>query len=73
MAGRLTAVLSGLDVDLGPGGWRLADSSDAAHRRARALLTAVATVAGMVIGRDPAPEEELELLADAPDGVDVPH
>ncbi|MEA5639547.1 methionine synthase [Cutibacterium granulosum] len=38
MAGRLTAVLSGLDVDLGPGGWRLADSSDAAHRRARALL-----------------------------------
>ena len=33
MAGRLTAVLSGLDVDLGPGGWRLADSSDAAHRR----------------------------------------
>ncbi|MDU1779344.1 MAG: F0F1 ATP synthase subunit delta [Propionibacterium sp.] len=38
MAGRLTAVLSGLDVDLGPGGWRLADSSDAAHRRASALL-----------------------------------
>ena len=36
-------------------------------------VTAVATVAGMVIGRDPAPEEELELLADAPDGVDVPH
>lgn len=38
MAGRLTAVLCGLDVDLGPGGWRLADSSDAAHRRASALL-----------------------------------
>ena len=36
-------------------------------------VTAVATVAGMVIGRDPAPEEELELRADAPDGVDVPH
>lgn len=35
-------------------------------------VTAVATVAGMCIGRDPAPEEELELLADAPDGADVP-
>lgn len=35
-------------------------------------MTAVATIAGMSIGRDPAPEEEFELLADAPDGVDAP-
>ena len=31
MAGRLTAVLCGLDVDLGPGGWRLADSLSLIH------------------------------------------
>lgn len=36
--GRGCAVLDDLPVDLGPGGWRLADSSDGAHRRAGSWL-----------------------------------
>lgn len=38
MIGRATAVVSGLDFDLQPAGWRLTDGSGVDHRRAVSLL-----------------------------------
>lgn len=38
MIGRAAAIVSGLDFDLQPAGWRLTDAAGIDHRRARALL-----------------------------------